>query len=112
VGATVGQIAGRPTDFYGKNVILTTTVHQVLGPHSFTAGDGSLLVVDMLPLPKLAPGDPVQVAGKVQRFDLAEIDRQIASPVNNAALAMWVGRPAVIANNVNPFRPPAPGVGR
>ena len=119
-GTTVSEIAGDPARFYGRDVMLTGTVEDVLGPRSFVVEDDDLLsdatvaVVTARPI-RDRQGDPigtgalgdgmVLLAGTVHQFNLVAFEDRLGLDLDDAQWAAWAGRPAIIARYVMPWSP-------
>jgi hypothetical protein len=115
VGATLDDVLDNPAAFYGRSVVVSGEVDEILGPRAFTiedddpVGADELLIVTARERPALVPrlaqepladDDSVQVRGPVRRFNLAEFEREIGFDLDDALFADWDGRPAIIARSL------------
>ncbi len=119
-GTTVSEIVGDPARFYGRDVMLTGTVEQILGPRSFVVEDDDLLSDATVAVVTARPildrqGDPigtgaldggmVMVAGTVHQFDLAAFEERLGLDLDDEQWAGWAGGPAIIVRYVMPWSP-------
>jgi len=109
--ATVSAIIDNPDAFVGRWVLLTANVGRVLSPSTLTLSgqaahvaqaDNELLVVSAERSIRFGgvAGETLSVIGRVRRFDLAEVEREIGYQLPGDALAGWQNRPVVIATAV------------
>ncbi len=119
-GTTVSEIVGDPARFYGRDVMLTGTVEEVLGPRAFVVEDDDLLSAATVAVVTARPildrqGDPigtgalddgmVMVAGTVHQFNLAAFEDRLGLEFDDEQWAAWAGRSAIVARYVMPWSP-------
>lgn len=117
---SVGSIVSDPSKYYGNYTQVTGKITQIVSDHGFVITDNSgqqLLVVGFYPLPislygnsTVPPtnqnlnqfnGQTVQVAGTVNKFDIYNMSSTINYTLNPSAYNSWVGKPALVADQVN-----------
>jgi hypothetical protein len=123
VVATPSQIVAQPSGFRGKLVTLTGATVRVIGRRAFTVGEdggagGELLVVAARPIAEptgrtaeapMARDDMVRLTGEVMAFELVSFERAAGADLDDGALRVWEGHPALLARTVevSPRRAPA-----
>ncbi|MCC6174020.1 MAG: hypothetical protein IT305_01845 [Chloroflexi bacterium] len=114
-GVTVAQIAANPAAMYGQTVNVTGRVDQVVAPKAFTLADDNLLeeqqilVVADLPLLNqtgeaskgLWLNQELHVVGKVQQFDVDQINTTYNLTLDPNTFATWEGKPVMVAMSIH-----------
>jgi hypothetical protein len=123
VGATAGEIADDPDGFIGRWVSLGGEISRVVSPTAFLlggddfVGDDELLVVGAnipavqekaLERGPVAEDDIVGVIGPVREFELAAVERDLGTDLDDATFEPYEGRPFVLAQDVR-VTPRKPG---
>jgi hypothetical protein len=113
--ATFSEIVSQPSAFLGRQVNVSGEVAQVLGPQLFTiggetfAGQRELLVVvrdgveagpHRSAAAPLAPGDIVQIEGRVREFQAGELREEKDVTVPPELAARYAGYPVVVGRSV------------
>ena len=111
-GATVADVARDPARFALQVVTVSGEVRSVLDSRGIVLGGpefigaDELLIVYATPLPVVSgrrPDAPVeerdilQVTGAVRQFDLATIEKEIATDLDDASFVAWTGKPVLVA---------------
>lgn len=111
----VGVIAQYPQQFTGNSVEVTGEITDRIGYRAFTIQgqgliDDEVLVVSEVPLEAVGgSGDnyqlfqdnkPVRISGKVDTFNLAQVEDQIGFDLNDEDFAEWNGKPVIITNSI------------
>ena len=128
--ATIEEIVGNPTPFFGQAVAVSGVVGEILGQRAFTLEEDqllfnlfneSLLVVSDRPMLDRM-GEPltanrlddanVVITGTIQPFDMQEIEQQIGAALDENQFATYADRPALIASSIRlaPFQFPHTGI--
>jgi len=102
-----GEIARRPSAYYGHLVTVVAEVEAVHGPHAFTLDDGAGLEV-LVVVPKVATpvkrAREVTVHGTVRSFDANAFDRDYVwfevRAFDPALLRRFTERPVIVADSI------------
>lgn len=103
-----GQILKSPQSFTGKQVTMTGTIAQAVGPHAFTiATKGNdtqqLLAVDKDNM-QLTAGSPVQVTGTLQpSFSESQAAPYTGGSLGQGSFSSFDGKPYVQADSAGPI---------
>ena len=116
VGATAGEIADDPDGFIGRWVSVSGEISRVVSPTAFLlggdefVGDDELLVVGAdipavqekaLQRGPIAQDDIMGVIGPVREFELAAVERELGTDLDDATFEPYDGRPFVLAQDVH-----------
>lgn len=113
-GVTVEEITSDPEKFYGKRVMVSGQVTEMVEPPNAFAigggefvGDDRLLVVGAQQLERLQrhvknvnEGDLVQVTGEVRQFSIEEVQQDVDYGIDDEYFGDYEGDPAVLATSV------------
>lgn len=113
-GADEGDVAEAPDDdterflpdqasHLGQRVTVSGRIVEVLDPHAFVIGEDDLATLVTRPEPGLVlqPGTVAQVTGVVGRFVAVDVERQLATDLDDADFTEFEGVPYIAAENVN-----------
>lgn len=108
--AAASQILDKPQSYAGKQVTVTGTMGQIVGPNAFTmttnntqgGGAQTLLAVERQTT-SLTPGSPVEVTGKFQpAFSTDQAQAFTGGTVDQAASTAYTGKPYLQAMFTGP----------
>jgi hypothetical protein len=108
--AAASQVLDKAQTYAGKQVTVTGTMGQTVGPNAFTmttnnthgGGTQTLLAVERQTT-SLPPGSPVEVTGKFQpAFSTDQAQAFTGSPVDQTAFTAYTGKPYLQAENTGP----------
>lgn len=103
---TLSDIADAPDDFVGEIVVVHGDVTELLGPHSLTLNDASLLGGDQVLVVGVpegvtgTEGTMLQVTGTVQRFDLATIERTSGYDLQDELFTDYTDQAMILAHQI------------
>ncbi|CAA9325653.1 MAG: hypothetical protein AVDCRST_MAG40-1679, partial [uncultured Gemmatimonadaceae bacterium] len=100
-----------PDAFYDRVVAVRGAVDAIIDPRSITLGEvggdrtvqpvGTLLVVNRGLLSSRA-GDSLRVIGRVRRFRVTDVEREIGADLSDTDFTPWADRPVLVATAVMP----------
>jgi hypothetical protein len=108
--AAASQVLDHTQSYAGKQVTITGTIDQVVGPHAFTVTTGNtqggaaqtLLAVDKQTMP-LTPGSPVQITGTFQpTFNTEQAQAFTGGTLDQAAFTAYNDKPYIQAMSAGP----------
>ncbi|MDP9474242.1 MAG: hypothetical protein M3R38_00805 [Actinomycetota bacterium] len=123
IQASIPTIVDDPEEFYGSTTTLTGGVVEVVEPAVFAMSDRAdaealageefgalaeeeaILVVNgtpNAPQPNLSELATVQVSGAVRELNVAEFEQEAGLELDDEALAVWEGQPAILAQEIQP----------
>ncbi|PRX43699.1 hypothetical protein B0I33_114160 [Prauserella shujinwangii] len=118
-GADVGDVAGDDwfgdNEYVGRQVTLSATVDEVVGPRSFVLGaqdygDDSVLVLAQRDAPDVQEGNVVQVTGTVREFDYQNYEADYALGAADL-YEPYGGEEFLVAQNIDKSVPQENGTG-
>lgn len=113
--SAVSEVLERPEDFYGRTIVLTGEVEEVIGPRAFTLDSPGplsekLLVVSRNVLQPIGgettqdfffeTDDRVSVKGEVRQFNLRELEQSLGVDLVDEEFAQWEGKPIILAQEI------------
>ncbi len=101
------EVAEETNELLGKSVTVRSEVGEKVGAHSFTITDNELfgndkvLVINGSGAPTVLPEDiKLQVTGKVQKFVVAEVEREFNLDLEPEVEAEYKDKPVIIAQSI------------
>ncbi len=116
---TVDGILADPGRYMGATVSVRGPVEDVFGARAFTVSDGDLLVDEEILVVATRPmldaagrandravsaDQEVVATGTLRVLDLLEVERTYGVALDDARLAVWVGKPVILATSVRADR--------
>lgn len=112
--ADEGDVAEAPNDdterflpdqasYLGQRVTVSGRIVQVFAPHAFVIGEGGLatLVTRQETDLELQPGTVAQATGVVGTFVIVDVEKQLATDLDDEDFTEFEGAPHIAAENVN-----------
>jgi hypothetical protein len=104
---TTEEVADRTNALLGKTVTVRSEVEKKVGANSFTIGDDKLfgsekiLVINASGAPTVLPDDiKLQVTGKVQKFVVADVEREFKLNLEPEVEVEYKDKPVIIAQSI------------
>jgi hypothetical protein len=104
---TTEEVADRTNALLGKSVTVRSEVEKKVGAHSFTIGDDKLfgsekiLVINASGASTVLPDDiKLQVTGKVQKFVVADVEREFKLNLEPEVEVEYKDKPVIIAQSI------------
>jgi hypothetical protein len=104
---TTEEVADKTNALLGKPVTVRSEVERKVGAHSFTIGDDKLfgsekiLVINASGAPIVLPDDiKLQVTGKVQKFVVADVEREFNLDLEPEVEVEYKDKPVIIAQSI------------
>ncbi len=101
------EVAEETNELLGKSVTVRSEVGEKVGAHSFTITDNELfgndkvLVINGSGAPTILPEDiKLQVTGKVQKFVVAEVEREFNLDLEPEVEVEYKDKPVIIAQSI------------
>lgn len=119
IQASIPTIVDDPAEFYGSSTTVNGEVAETIEPNVFVitneetaseaapedfAAEGLLVVSGGDIAPNLTESQTVQVSGTVQEFDLATFEDELGADLNDGLYAAYDGRPAILADSIQPMQ--------
>ena len=104
---TTEEVADKTNALIGKTVTVRSEVEKKVGANSFTIGDDKLfgsekiLVINASGAPTVLPDDiKLQVTGKVQKFVVADVEREFNLNLEPEVEVEYKDKPVIIAQSI------------
>jgi len=104
---TTEEVADKTNALIGKTVTVRSEVEKKVGANSFTIGDDKLfgsekiLVINASGAPTVLPDDiKLQVTGKVQKFVVADVEREFKLNLEPEVEVEYKDKPVIIAQSI------------